>query len=110
MLESAYHLFAATRNASFVNFTLTSLDMLKRVHRTRCGLAAIADVMTYRFVPCRTRTHARETDRGLALARVVPPDRACPSSVCVLGLTAPGARARCPRPAAGWTIAWTATC
>lgn len=49
MLESAYHLFSATRDPLYLDFARQSLWALQNNSRTPCGYASIADVATGRL-------------------------------------------------------------
>ena len=48
MIESAYHLYAATRHSHYLDFAQSFLGTL-RAARTPCGYASIADVTTGRL-------------------------------------------------------------
>jgi Glycosyl hydrolase family 47 len=48
-VESAYHLFKATKNAKYLEFGRKFLFTLQNVSRASCGYASIADVSTHRL-------------------------------------------------------------
>ena len=48
-MESAYHLYTATRDAKYLHFGRKVLFSLQNTSRAKCGYAATADVRTGRL-------------------------------------------------------------
>lgn len=48
-VESAYHLYLATKSESYLAFGSHYLSLLQKVNRVKCGYAATADVHTKRL-------------------------------------------------------------